>query len=106
MDITDAVNVMTWSATPSDPSAVWDIFSADSSEALRQFIRSEYGYAYNQDPIHSQNFYLTSEVIEHFINETNARHWRVEQRVGDAIFIPAGCAHQVRKPEPSDNRYE
>ncbi|KAI0715465.1 hypothetical protein C8T65DRAFT_643779 [Cerioporus squamosus] len=97
MDITDAVNLMVWSAAPHAPSAHWDIFSADSAEALRRFMKEEFGEDVDIDPIHSQRYYLTDEMITRLLEDDQhrVRHWRVEQRVGDAIFIPAGCAHQV-----------
>ena len=97
MDITDAVNVMTWSANPKEPGALWDIFAADCTEALKQFIQAEYGLVESKDPIHEQEFYLSDEMINRVVDQYHVRRWRVEQRVGDAIFIPAGCAHQVRQ---------
>ena len=97
MDITDATNLMVWSGSPDEVSAHWDIFSAESAEELRRFLRAEHELAENTDPIHSQSYYLTDDMIARLVSEGNVRHWRVQQRVGDVVLIPAGCAHQVSR---------
>ncbi|TFK85079.1 hypothetical protein K466DRAFT_495422 [Polyporus arcularius HHB13444] len=96
MDITDAANLMVWCAAPTGAiGAFWDIFAVHSADVVRQFIREECDLEENIDPIHSQSYYLNEEQISRLTTGRNVQHWRVEQRVGDVIFIPAGCAHQV-----------
>ena len=48
------------------------------------------------NPIHDQLFYLDATLRRRLRDEYNVRGWRFIQRHGDAIFIPAGCPHQVR----------
>ena len=48
------------------------------------------------NPIHDQLFFLDAQLRRRLRDEYNVRGWRLVQRRGDAIFIPAGCPHQVR----------
>jgi lysine-specific demethylase 3 len=47
------------------------------------------------DPIHGQQFYLDEELRNKLCEEYGVLSYRFYQRPGDAVFIPAGCAHQV-----------
>ena len=47
-------------------------------------------------PIHDQSAYLTSADLETLLHETGVAPWSFEQKLGDAVFVPAGCPHQVR----------
>ncbi|KAI1783267.1 hypothetical protein LXA43DRAFT_903881 [Ganoderma leucocontextum] len=99
MDVTDACNLMAWSTRPDSPGAVWDIFRAQDANILRQFMREQYNLTASQDPIHTQSFFLTDEALGRLRDKYNVRAWRIYQRVGEVIYIPAGCAHQVRNVE-------
>ena len=48
------------------------------------------------DPIHGQQFYLDVELRKALWEEYGVKSYRVYQRPGDGVFIPAGCVHQVR----------
>lgn len=48
------------------------------------------------DPIHGQQFYLDEDLRAELFNRVGVMSYRVYQRPGEAVFIPAGCAHQVR----------
>ncbi|KAJ7124146.1 Clavaminate synthase-like protein, partial [Mycena crocata] len=98
MDMADAVNIMTYAAP--DPKglegcAAWDIFQAGDSEPIRQFIRLKFDMEGN-DPIHSQQIYLDDDLRLELWQQFDVKSYRIYQRPGEAVFIPAGCAHQVR----------
>lgn len=80
--------------------AVWDIYPATDSHLIRTFLKKEFPLEKSPvkyvDPIHSQYFYLTPILRRKLYNKHNVRSWRIYQKPGDAVFIPAGCAHQVR----------
>ncbi|KAJ7711539.1 Clavaminate synthase-like protein [Mycena olivaceomarginata] len=98
MDMADALNIMMYAAR--DPAgaegcAAWDIFRAQDSTKLREFLRSNYTIEV-PDPIHSQEVYLDDGARRRLWEKYGVQSYRVYQRAGEAIFIPAGCAHQVR----------
>ena len=113
MDMADALNVMLYASKCEDGTegyAVWDLFRAEDSDKLRGFLRSKFGQAKNggqgmpamgggvviaHDPIHRQQFYLDVELRQALFDECGVKSYRVYQRPGDGVFIPAGCAHQV-----------
>ncbi|VEL26525.1 unnamed protein product [Protopolystoma xenopodis] len=47
------------------------------------------------DPIHDQLFYLDQNLLDRLARETGVVACTLVQFLGDAIFIPAGAAHQV-----------
>lgn len=99
MDMADAVNIMLYSSTSSDGKegvAAWDIYKAEDAPKIRQFLREQFKEEMVADPIHSQMFYLDIELRKKLYDEHGVAGWRIYQRPGDAVFIPAGCAHQVR----------
>uniref|UniRef100_A0A061SCC7 Lysine-specific demethylase 3 n=2 Tax=Tetraselmis sp. GSL018 TaxID=582737 RepID=A0A061SCC7_9CHLO len=98
--------------------AVWDIFRREDTDKLMRFLEehsneffhtsheeqdgdirharrrlSEMGF---EHPIHCQRFMLTARHLEKLREEHGVRPWHFVQREGEAVFIPAGCAHQVR----------
>jgi lysine-specific demethylase 3 len=99
MDMADALNIMTYVADQSDGGegcAAWDIFCAADSDKLRDFIREKFRDLIQiQDPIHSQQVYLDDDSRLELWEEKGVKSYRVYQHAGEAVFIPAGCAHQV-----------
>ena len=95
LDVTDAVNVMTWTTRPEDPGAIWHIFSAADSEAVRNFIQTKHLRFQNLDPIQSHAVYLSPQLLGELKRERGIVPKVIEQRVGDAVCIPAKCLHQV-----------
>ncbi|PSR71835.1 hypothetical protein PHLCEN_2v12336 [Hermanssonia centrifuga] len=98
MDMADAVNIMLYAAPTPDGrqgSAAWDLFKAEDSLKLRKFLRRKFKGQYQHDPIHSQQFYLDAQLRQELFTEFGVMSYRIYQKPGDAVFIPAGCAHQV-----------
>lgn len=118
MDMADALNVMLYASKCEDGTegyAVWDLFKAEDSDKLRGFLRGRFGQPKNgsqglpgmgggsgnggiviaHDPIHGQQFYLDVELRQALFDEYGVKSYRIYQRPGDGVFIPAGCAHQV-----------
>ncbi|KAJ1663308.1 hypothetical protein IW140_005160 [Coemansia sp. RSA 1813] len=93
-DAADAVNIMAYAAPLAEEApaaAVWDIYPPEAAAAIRTFI----GPPAKGDPIHNQETYLTCPDRERLYREYGVRCYRIYQNPGDAVFVPAGCAHQV-----------
>lgn len=41
-------------------------------------------------PIHSQQFFLDSKLRAELFQKKGVKSWRIHQRAGQAVFIPAG----------------
>ncbi|KAF9076650.1 hypothetical protein BDP27DRAFT_1313682 [Rhodocollybia butyracea] len=98
MDMADALNVMTYAANCPDGSsgcAAWDLFRAEDSVKLRDYLKKKFPGALPTDPIHGQQVYLDPLMRRELAEECGVYSFRVYQRPGEAVFIPAGCAHQV-----------
>ncbi|WVR04951.1 hypothetical protein IAU60_001963 [Kwoniella sp. DSM 27419] len=99
MDVADAVNLLTYASDRSDGQpgcAVWDLFRAEDAGLIREYLREKFEKTHVfTDPIHSQLFYLDSSMRRELFEKKGVRGWRVYQYPGQAVFIPAGCAHQV-----------
>jgi len=99
MDMADAVNIMMYAAKREDGSdgyAVWNIYRAVDSKLIREFLDEHFpGGSEGLDPIHSQIHFLDTTLRKQLFEEKGVGSYRVVQKPGDAVFIPAGCAHQV-----------
>eukprot|EP00250_Pteridium_aquilinum_P003320 c13641_g1_i2 orf=925-3969(+) len=85
--------------------ALWDIFRRQDVPKLQKYLRLHFReLRHTQEqcldcithPIHDQTMYLTEEHKRRLKDEFGVEPWTFEQHTGEAVFIPAGCPHQVR----------
>ncbi|KAJ4827840.1 hypothetical protein Tsubulata_012985 [Turnera subulata] len=85
--------------------AVWDIFRRQDVPKLIAYLekhKTEFRHINNlpvnsvNHPIHDQTLYLNERHKKQLKEEFNVEPWTFEQYLGEAVFIPAGCPHQVR----------
>jgi hypothetical protein len=95
-DITDAINIMVWAqCSDGKPGyALWRLFPPWVSHILQLFLREE-GFVESGDLIHSQCVYFDETMLEHLAIRHGVRPYTIYQHPGEAVFIPAGWAHQV-----------
>lgn len=115
LDLTDAMNIMLFSAggtlAPASSTtakgipacgAIWDIFPPSASLGIRTYLNSTAyreshpGAVIQDDPIHRQCYYLTETDLTTLSSEYGVQSHRIFQQPGEAVFVPAGCCHQVR----------
>jgi len=92
-DLCDMINIMVFSSSLSG-TALWHIFHAADSHKIQAYIWWFYNCTLN-DPIHSQHYYFGPSDLEALGKHYGVVPYMVHQKVGEAVFIPAGCAHQV-----------
>ena len=103
IDMTDAVNIMVWASDRTQQQqryALWRIFPQAASHLICQFLWDHAGFSGPGHPIHSQGVYFTEDMLSELEARTGIRPFTIKQYTGEAIYIPAGCAHQVRYLAP------
>ncbi|KAK9147252.1 hypothetical protein Scep_006009 [Stephania cephalantha] len=85
--------------------AVWDIFRRQDVPKLIEYLQVHWKEFHHSEnfpidsvvhPIHDQNFFLSERHKKRLKEEFDVEPWTFEQYLGEAVFIPAGCPHQVR----------
>ncbi|KAL5849181.1 hypothetical protein ACOSQ4_007194 [Xanthoceras sorbifolium] len=85
--------------------AVWDIFRRQDVPKLIEFLKkhkNEFRHTNGLPvtsvihPVHDQTLFLSDRHKKQLKEEFNVEPWTFEQHLGEAVFIPAGCPHQVR----------
>ena len=98
LDVTGAVNIMLYAASLPDGSpgfAIWHIFPSTATAFIREFLLS-INPCERGDPIHNQATYLTPALLKALSERHGVHPHVIHQYPGVAVFIPAGCPHQVR----------
>ncbi|KAJ2813402.1 hypothetical protein H4S07_000714 [Coemansia furcata] len=86
--------------------AVWDIYLPEAIGDLCRFIGEKVSMEYTADcsgliaakhgdPIHNQETYLTQLMRKEFSEWYGHKCYQIYQIPGDAVFVLAGCVHQV-----------
>jgi hypothetical protein len=87
-DLSEACNVLVHGAH-----AWWVVIAAWHREAANAILRERYPDS-SSDPIGSRVICMTSADID-ALRAGGVTVWEVQQSVGEAILVPAECAHQV-----------
>lgn len=97
LDLSDAVNILVYEGESStgEGGALWHIFSREDTEALGPILKDYFSYRGTGNPIHQQKVYLTASMLDDLKRDHGIVPFEILQRTGQAVFIPAGCAHQV-----------
>jgi hypothetical protein len=94
-DLCDAINIMVH-CIPSTGTALWHIFKVSDVPKIREYIRHTFNHPHEDDPIHSQKYYLGPTRLAELKAVHGVVPFTIHQAIGEAIIIPAGCPHQVR----------
>ncbi|VDC04075.1 unnamed protein product [Peniophora sp. CBMAI 1063] len=99
LDAADGVNLLLHAEPApggSPGGAVWDLFRAEDADIVRRFLARRAGEkGADKDPLLAGAIYLDHELRHALWTEHGVTSHRTVQRAGEAVFIPAGVAHQV-----------
>ncbi|KAH0739830.1 hypothetical protein KY290_038535 [Solanum tuberosum] len=91
--------------------ALWDVFRRQDVPKLEEYLRKHFrefwhiGPSFPQvvHPILDNTFYLSTMHKRKLKEEYGIEPWTFVQKLGEAVFVPAGCPHQVRNLMPCIN---
>ncbi|KAK6781173.1 hypothetical protein RDI58_023357 [Solanum bulbocastanum] len=94
-----------------DDDALWDVFRRQDVPKLEEYLRKhfrEFRHIGSPSPpvvhpILDKTFYLSVEHKRRLKEEYGIEPWTFIQKLGEAVFVPAGCPHQVRNLKPFIN---
>lgn len=90
---------------PLSGGALWDIFRRRDVPKLQEYLKfhwrefrhiNEKFLDHVVNPIHDQTIFIDEKHKKKLKEEYGVEPWTFEQHTGEAVFIPAGCPHQVR----------
>ena len=99
LDMSDAVNLLVHAGKALDGSAghaLWHIFAPDDTCHIRAYLNQKKSCHSRGDPIHNQEYFLTPSMLNELSSQYAVHPYVIRQYVGQAVFILAGCTHQVR----------
>lgn len=99
LDMADALNLMLFAAKCSDGTpgyALWQVFSPRDTTILREFLLQEGNFDGAGNIIHSHQVYVTCDMLDRLYSQHGVRPYTIHQHEREVVYIPAGCAHQVR----------
>ncbi|MQL71967.1 hypothetical protein Taro_004286 [Colocasia esculenta] len=84
--------------------AIWDIFRRQDVPKLNEYLRAHWNEVINHNasqvdmvktPVYEHGIFLNGVHKRKLKDEFGVEPWTFQQRIGEAVFIPAGCPFQV-----------
>ena len=98
LDVASAVNLLVYDTqagtSGADSGAHWLIFQRADTQAIRQYWHAKHPN-YQGDIIHAQELFVNEAILDELWSDYGVKPYSFVQKQGQAVFVPAGCAHQV-----------
>nr|GAT43093.1 clavaminate synthase-like protein [Mycena chlorophos] len=98
VDLSDAINILVHGVPnlgqEEEAMAAWDLFREQDTPALCDYLRRKCAIPEEEHPIQLQTLYVDDDMRRELAQQ-GIFSYRVYQKVGEAIVIPAGWPHQV-----------